>query len=125
MVRGEAERVKVLGGGHNGAELIVVLEGRLGEVGLDDLAGDGDGVILLQVQAPRSSIEDVGRGVEPLGIRLDGLPTDSDGALFGAWGARRRYCNAVKPVSETSMQVFSCSWTDPTSMPSRRKLFGG
>lgn len=84
MIRGEAKRVKVLGGRHNGTELIVVLVGRLGEVGLDDLAGDGNGVILLQVQSPRSSIEDVGGGVEPLGIRLDGLPTDSDGALFGA-----------------------------------------
>jgi hypothetical protein len=44
----------------------VVAVGRRGELGLDDGAGDGDGMVLLDVQAACDGGCDVGRDIEPV-----------------------------------------------------------
>lgn len=93
----------------------MVLECRLGEIRLDDLAGDRYRVVFKEVKLPCGGIEDVVGYVEPLWIGLDGLSTDGHGARWGR-------CNTAKPVSETSTQVIDWNWTDPTSKPSQRKL---
>ena len=79
VVRGEAERVKVLLSRDDRVKVIVVFVGRARENGLDDLARDGDWMVFLEVQLARGQGEDGGRGVEPrvgrvcLAVDLDRL----------------------------------------------------
>lgn len=49
VVGREAEGVEVLRGRDDGVEVVVVFEGGRGEVRLDDLAGDVDRVVFLEV----------------------------------------------------------------------------
>ena len=51
--------------------------GRAGELRLDDLAGYGDRVVLLEVEVARGRGDDVGGRVEP-GVGREGLAVDLD-----------------------------------------------
>jgi hypothetical protein len=66
VVGGEAEGVEVLVGGDDRIEAIVGEVGRRGELGLEDLACDGDGVVRLEVYLAGCGGEDVLGYVVPL-----------------------------------------------------------
>lgn len=65
------------------AEIVVVLERRLGEVGLDNLTGDVDRMVLLQVQFSRGRIQYVGRDIEPRLVCGVSLPPDGYSSVLG------------------------------------------
>lgn len=63
MVRWKAQGVKVLLGTDDREQVVVSLVPW--ETGFDELAGDGQGVVGLSVEAARDGGEDAGRGVHP------------------------------------------------------------
>jgi hypothetical protein len=83
VVGGESERVKVLKGGDDGVEGVVVFVGWGRENGLDDLAGDGDGVVFLKVEFAGGEREDGGGDVVP---RVGGVGLAVDLDIFGGLG---------------------------------------
>ena len=89
VVGRETERVKVLDGANDGVELIVALVGGCWELGLDDLAGDGNGVVFLKVKLAAGESEDSLGDVVPF-VGGVGLAIDLDGGGSRAVGGGRR-----------------------------------
>jgi hypothetical protein len=66
MICWESQGIKVLVRRDDGEEGVVVSIGRGGEFGFDDRSSYGDGVVFLDMQAPRGRRDDVRREVMPL-----------------------------------------------------------
>lgn len=90
MVGRETERVEVLDGADDRVELIVALVGGRGELGLDDLAGDGNGVVFLEMKLAAGESEDGLRDVVPF-VGGVGLAIDLDRRWSRAVEGGRRW----------------------------------
>lgn len=78
MVGWESEGVEVLVRADYGMEGVVGFESGPGKDGLEDLAGDGDGMVFLEVEGAGGRVEYVLGDIVPV-VRWKGLVADRDG----------------------------------------------
>lgn len=103
VVRRETERVEVLDGADDRVELIVALVGGCGELGLDNLAGDGNGVVFLEMKLAAGESEDGLGDVVPF-VGGVGLAIDLDRRRSRAVEGRRW----GRGASSTTFCVLGC-----------------